>query len=327
MKIPKLYVLKDPTTNEIRYVGITIRSLKERLSGHISDAKCRPELNYHKINWINSLLDKKLLPVIELVKEFETINEAKQAEIDYIKEYKIKYNLTNCTIGGDRLGERSHSRESILKRKTTRAITQYNIFGEKLRDFEITEDATRFLNLTSASKITSCCKRERDHACGYIWRYKDEPLGDISHIDSYSLSFNSLIQSDLNGNFIEIYDSYLKASNAVNDLSKGGNIAMAAKGKQQTCKGFIWHLEPKFEYVNEEFVIIMKQFSKPKPTKKVGIKIIQLSLDGEELKIFPSVSEASREVLGTINGRYKIIECCENKRSEYKNFKWKYCPA
>jgi hypothetical protein len=49
-KIPKLYVLKDPTTEEIRYVGITIRSLQERLSGHMSDIKSRPELNPHKTN-------------------------------------------------------------------------------------------------------------------------------------------------------------------------------------------------------------------------------------------------------------------------------------
>lgn len=50
VKIPKLYVLKDPETLKIRYVGITIQELNSRLNGHIHDVKTRPELNYHKIN-------------------------------------------------------------------------------------------------------------------------------------------------------------------------------------------------------------------------------------------------------------------------------------
>jgi len=49
-KIPKLYVLKDPETLEIRYVGITIRTLQQRLSGHISIVKNHPEINYYKAN-------------------------------------------------------------------------------------------------------------------------------------------------------------------------------------------------------------------------------------------------------------------------------------
>jgi len=168
MNTSKLYVLKDPETLEIRYVGITIRTLQKRLSGHICDAKCRPELNYHKINWIKSILKKGLKPIIELVLEYDSLDLAKQAEMDYIAKYKQEYKLTNCTIGGDHLGERSHSRESILKKSTTRAICQYNIFGELLREFEITEDAARFLNLSSASKITMCCKKLRPHSHGYI---------------------------------------------------------------------------------------------------------------------------------------------------------------
>jgi hypothetical protein len=88
--------------------------------------------------------------------------------MDYIAKFKEEYNLTNGTKGGDHLGFRTHSRESILKRGTTRSIKQYNIFGEFLREFEIIEDAVRFLKLTSGSKITSCCKKDRDHAYSYI---------------------------------------------------------------------------------------------------------------------------------------------------------------
>ena len=63
---------------------------------------------------------------------------------------------------------RAHSRESILKRKGIRSVVQYNIFGEKLHEYEMTEDAARALHLKSASKITACCRHERKHAHGYI---------------------------------------------------------------------------------------------------------------------------------------------------------------
>jgi len=327
MNTSKLYVLKDPETLEIRYVGITIRTLQKRLSGHICDAKCRPELNYHKINWIKSILKKGLKPIIELVLEYDSLDLAKQAEMDYIAKYKQEYKLTNCTIGGDHLGERSHSRESILKKSTTRAICQYNIFGELLREFEITEDAARFLNLSSASKITMCCKKLRPHSHGYIWRYKGDELGDISNIDVFSLSFNRLVQFDLEGNYIADYDSYLAASLIVGDHSKGGNIVSACKGIQKHCKGFQWKLEPNFEYLDESFLLINNDPSiKKSLIGKSGKKVNQYDINNNFLKTFNSISDASIEVLGTINGRKKIVECCEDFDLKYKNYKWQYCP-
>lgn len=34
-----IYVLKDPDTSEIRYIGFTSKSLSKRLRGHINDIK------------------------------------------------------------------------------------------------------------------------------------------------------------------------------------------------------------------------------------------------------------------------------------------------
>lgn len=134
----------------------------------------------------------------------------KQFEINYIATYKDKYKLINQTNGGDGLGFHAYSRESILKKKTTQPIVQYNILGEKIAEYEMTEDVARELSLQtkSTSHITSCCKGKRRHAFGYIWRYKNDPLGDISNINPKSLYFNKLVQYDLNGNRIAEYDSY-----------------------------------------------------------------------------------------------------------------------
>lgn len=243
----KVYVLKHPITDKIRYVGITTRNLKQRLNEHLNDVKQRPDLNYHKISWIKSLQKDNLIPTIEEIAKFDTIEEAKQFEIDFIAKYRILYDLTNCTVGGDHLGFNSHTRESILKRRATRGIKQFNIYGELIAEYEITEDAAKALELSSASKITMCCRKKRPHAHGYIWRYKDEDLGDISLIDHNSLCFCDLVQCDINGNEIKRWDSYQEAGKEVGDRSKGGNIAACVKGQQRSCKGFIWKVEYKLK--------------------------------------------------------------------------------
>lgn len=89
----------------------------------MSDIYNRPELNPHKTNWFKKLLKGGKIPRIEQIAEFDTEEEMQQFEMEYIKKYKEVYKLTNQTIGGDHLGFRSHTRESILKKKTTRAVT------------------------------------------------------------------------------------------------------------------------------------------------------------------------------------------------------------
>ena len=53
MREGKIYTLEHPITKEIRYIGKTTRSLKKRLSEHVSEASFNHGV--HKINWINSL--------------------------------------------------------------------------------------------------------------------------------------------------------------------------------------------------------------------------------------------------------------------------------
>lgn len=216
----------------------------------MSDIYNRPELNPHKTNWFKKLLKGGKIPQIKQIAEFDNEEDMKQFEIYYIAKYKDIYKLLNQTIGGDHVGFRTHTRDVILKRKNTRAVVQYNILGEKIAEYEIMEDIMRTLNLKekACSHVTQCCKGIRKSAYGYIWRYKGEELGDISNINPKSLSFNVLVQYDMEGNRIAEYDSYSKASLAIGDHSKGGNIASVVNGKQTSCKGFYFQVEPLYSY-------------------------------------------------------------------------------
>lgn len=99
--IHKVYSLNDPITNEIRYIGYTSSSLKERLRCHIKDMNFK-NVNCHKNKWIRKLKLNNLLPIINLIYDNLNREDAIKKEIELISYYKsINYRLTNSTNGGE----------------------------------------------------------------------------------------------------------------------------------------------------------------------------------------------------------------------------------
>lgn len=110
MEQVKIYALIHPTTKEVRYVGKTNGSLKRRLMLHVTESKAAKDKT-HKHNWIMSLLNANLKPVIVLLEE---VNEDiwQQKEIEWISRYT---NLTNSTEGGEGNNNQFRSKESKIK--------------------------------------------------------------------------------------------------------------------------------------------------------------------------------------------------------------------
>lgn len=97
-----IYYLKDPTTNEIIYVGKTIYALNYRLNYHYAKLhECQKgKRNYTPLfRYLENLLPIKV--VIELIEEV-TESEQNYKERYYINKYRNKYNnLLNQTFGGN----------------------------------------------------------------------------------------------------------------------------------------------------------------------------------------------------------------------------------
>ncbi|MGW2936067.1 GIY-YIG nuclease family protein [Streptomyces sp. NPDC001156] len=91
-----IYTLSDPRSGEVRYVGVTTRSLAERLRGHISDAGRQD----HKSRWIRSLLKEGVSPVMTEI-EAVPVEDHGEAEQRWIAAYRANgARLTNATDGG-----------------------------------------------------------------------------------------------------------------------------------------------------------------------------------------------------------------------------------
>lgn len=92
-----IYTLADPRTNEVKYVGKTIYSLKDRLYGHLRIRK----ITSRRQNWIISLKNKGLSPVIELI-DIVSDDVWEEEEIFYISYFRfLGFVLFNVTEGGD----------------------------------------------------------------------------------------------------------------------------------------------------------------------------------------------------------------------------------
>jgi len=105
-----LYVLVDPTSGEIRYVGWTAKALSTRLASHLRDrCKC------HRTWWIKSLARVGLKPQIRLIQEVPD-GLQHEAECYWISYFlQIGCPLTNGTRGGEGMLGHSPSPETRAK--------------------------------------------------------------------------------------------------------------------------------------------------------------------------------------------------------------------
>lgn len=99
MKHTYIYILIDPTTNQVRYIGKTNNPV-ERYKNHKN--RCRDK-NTHKRRWINKLRLQNLYPEIEVIDKVP-IDKWRYWEKFWIAYYKfLGCDLTNYTSGGDGL--------------------------------------------------------------------------------------------------------------------------------------------------------------------------------------------------------------------------------
>ena len=172
----KLYSLSDETG--VRYIGITKQKLSYRLSGHLSS--CRQAFKskrsrHYRHCWIKSLSDRGTKPTISLIAEFNSSEEAKQAEINTIKLYR---NLVNGTAGGDGIREYKFSEEYLETKRFK--VDQYDLHGNLLATFKSLSEASLVVTGTEKhnGKISAVTKGKhgRRTAFGYVWRIHNEPF-------------------------------------------------------------------------------------------------------------------------------------------------------
>ena len=193
--IVKIYELRDPRDPKCspRYVGITSKSLKYRLEGHIYNSIDKRRKLSYKINWIKKLTKVGIVPTIHLIEEVVGWNYAYQVEKYWIKEFKEQgYNLTNATDGGKGSLNFKHSEETInllsnkIKdlykngrppTKICKLVYQYDLNGKFIKRWDSLTDVANYYKVSKAT-ISACCrdKGKTKKSCGFIFSYNKQVI-------------------------------------------------------------------------------------------------------------------------------------------------------
>lgn len=105
MKQAHIYALICPSCNDIRYIGKTVTSLKNRLNKHLSDLTVAirdDKVKNHRLRWMRKIKKSGLINKLKIISLEECKqNEASKREVYWIKLYRDKgYKLTNMSAGG-----------------------------------------------------------------------------------------------------------------------------------------------------------------------------------------------------------------------------------
>jgi hypothetical protein len=166
-----IYILIDPITNGVRYVG-KANNPKERFKNHKN--KCRDK-NTHKRNWINKLRKLKLNPELEIIDTVDI------AEWKYWEKFWISYfmflgaDLVNYTSGGD--GMSFGNKTSFKIGDKSKSVVGYNSDRIKIYEFSSATAAANFFNLNRGMIAASCSKNNKvKTTLGIAWFYKSDLL-------------------------------------------------------------------------------------------------------------------------------------------------------
>lgn len=215
----KIYVLIDPITCDIRYIGRTKCSLNTRLNGHLSKSKFK---RTHKDCWIQSLLRKGLIPKIKQFKKVRGWKESYLYEKNLISKCLAHgFNLVNCDDRGEGGVDKIISKDQRIKISETlkqsystgkigptrqTPVSVFDLEGNFIKSFESLSKCSLELSIpySSLEKVLSKrCKRWKS----YQITYGDNP-GKYRIVKDMSCLNKKVNLINVNDNTITEFESY-----------------------------------------------------------------------------------------------------------------------
>lgn len=208
----RLSTSSDPTN--YRYIGVTVTSIKTRLSGHkycATHAEKRG-LPVHKWMWKHYQLGEKIL--------IEQIFECDESEWEYnetrlIQEYRdAGYDLLNIDKGGHGVITKEKREKSSIQRSIkAHEVPIYAIDPNTMKiwkEFQSSVKAAKYFNFSSHSSINNALNGRTKKSAGYYWVYKhdwDSGINKINTEPNFQKFKNAIYRFDFNGNLIKKYES------------------------------------------------------------------------------------------------------------------------
>lgn len=218
-----IYKLIDPITNEIRYIGLTFNELKQRLKSH-----CSEKSKSHKSNWVQSLRNKGLKPIIESIEDnILSYDEVCDKEIFYINKYKLEgHKLTNMASGGNKNKKMSDETRNKMSESA------------KNRNFKLvlSTDTKKIISEKTKKRFEDDYEREKLRISNK--KYENSKTEEQKLKDILIQNTKSVFQYDKDMNLISEYISIRDAERRTN--INRSNISKCCNGKVKSAGGYIW---------------------------------------------------------------------------------------
>lgn len=178
-----IYKLIDPDTKKVRYIGATVRTLKERLYQHKHDAL--KNKGTHKIHWLKKLYAEQKTPIITLI-EVCNIENYRDRENFWINYYGFN-NLTNTRKeSAGIIVDRTKSSKRRSAEAHCKPIIQLSSKGEFIAEYPSVKQASESTGI-SKTALGNCLHGRCKLTGGYRWIEKEKY--DKGHVLS-PLKFN-----------------------------------------------------------------------------------------------------------------------------------------
>ena len=334
-------------------MSIGIYKITNKINGKAYIGQSRKiEQRFHEHIYANtsSLIHKAIIKYGQNNFTFEILEECSAEELNEKEIYWIKYydtyeNGYNLTLGGDTgylydpqaiyndyllTNSIAQTAKNIGCHETTvRTILHscYNINKSDLQEakaidkidpttlevittYKSINDAARAVNVHK-SAIQLALKGETQSCANYYWKYHDENK-DFSnyHITSWK---KKVIQYDLQGNQICVYDSIIEAAKTLkgdNPENKVPSICAVCTGKKISAYGYKW------SYYGEP---LPDTFYKQPKSKKVN----QYDLNGNFIRSFNSIKEANISFNKNPDAS-SINKVCKGQAKTAYGYLWEY---
>lgn len=298
-KIYNFYVLSASSDEQnIRYVGVTTRSIIERFYGHKYCAKHKNKRGLPVHKWMFSHYSKGETIIVKQIDKCDS-NEWEDREKYWIKYYKDKgFNLLNVSEGGNGVVTKEMRSESSINRSIQghkKAIIALNMDGTFYKEFDSAIEATKELNIKSKSSINNVLKGRSKSSAGYMWVYKENYNSNNIYKYNKVEKGIKIYQFDINGSFIQEYPSIRNINSIEGFSSNGLRSALKEKRLYHNCYWSktktidIDEFEPYYKYVelSNNNDIVELYHDQIEISNKFNINTSTVCTKIKEQKIFP----------------------------------------
>ena len=179
-----IYYLKDPSINLVRYVGKAI-DLHRRYLDHLSESNDITKGGY-KHNWVRSLLQKNVKPVMGLITITDNDNWQEQ-ECYWIKYFRDKgHPVTNLSDGGEKtLGFTGHQHSEESKQKIAEKSKGHTLSKESRK--KLSDSKMGHVGAMNGKKFSEEHKRKISEATKRRWKKNPEGFNFKRNINTIYL--------------------------------------------------------------------------------------------------------------------------------------------